>query len=316
MKAVNNPHLVSIIIPCYNSAKFIEYSIKSALNQTHKDIECLIVDDGSTDQTAEKISSFLKNSNVRYFKKANGGTCSARNLGIAQAKGQFMLFLDSDDLLTKNAVKTLINTIGDHDIAFGSWANFNDKGVAEPIKYDLSSISSSETYLHFKPTVSTALIKSSEAGKWDNSIHVWEVTDYFINLLAMGAKAVFTNEVVTRIRQHSDENRASLQHKHFDPLTTLPFLLRWKETFRKYGTLTDQIEYLLDVSIIDNVFTALRHGKPSREVKFYFNHINKKSLANLQVNKIFSLYSFLRHFKRFQTVMLFKTMSKLLNRSK
>lgn len=89
---------VSVIVPCYNQVEFLNECLISVLNQTYEDWECIIVNDGSTDET-EKISLEWekKDSRFVYLKKENGGLCSARNYGIAHASGKYILPLDSDD---------------------------------------------------------------------------------------------------------------------------------------------------------------------------------------------------------------------------
>ncbi len=97
---MNNPQF-SIIIPTYNRGDFIEKTIKSVLNQTFNNFELIVVDDGSTDNTEEIISS-IKDDRLRYYKKKNEERAVARNFGIKKAIGKHITFLDSDDLFYKN----------------------------------------------------------------------------------------------------------------------------------------------------------------------------------------------------------------------
>ena len=91
--------LVSVVVPTYNRAHLIGRTIASALAQTHDAIELVIVDDGSTDGTGELIArEWGRDGRVRYFHKTNGGPASARNAGFAQARGEYVALLDSDDL--------------------------------------------------------------------------------------------------------------------------------------------------------------------------------------------------------------------------
>ncbi|MBI3317689.1 MAG: glycosyltransferase family 2 protein [Candidatus Omnitrophica bacterium] len=87
---------VSVVIVAYNKADTIAAAIESVLRQTYGDFEVLVIDDGSTDSTGEKVRPF--GARVRYVRKENGGTGSARNLGISLSRGQFIAFLDGDDL--------------------------------------------------------------------------------------------------------------------------------------------------------------------------------------------------------------------------
>ncbi len=94
---------VSIIIPTYNRAKLVTYAIESVLNQTYKNYEIIVVDDGSTDNTRELISKY--GDKVKYFYKTNSGQGSARNFGIEKSVGEYIAFLDSDDLWLPERLK-------------------------------------------------------------------------------------------------------------------------------------------------------------------------------------------------------------------
>lgn len=94
---------VSVVIATYNKADTIRAAIDSVLNQTYRDFEILVVDDGSTDDTAQRVKPY--GDKIRYLPKKNGGTGSTRNLGIAQARGRFVAFLDGDDLWLPNKLE-------------------------------------------------------------------------------------------------------------------------------------------------------------------------------------------------------------------
>lgn len=87
----------SIIMPIYNVEKYLEKAIKSVLSQTYKDFELLLIDDGSTDNSACIAQNYTKDKRVNYFYKKNGGLSDARNFGVLKSKGSYILFLDSDD---------------------------------------------------------------------------------------------------------------------------------------------------------------------------------------------------------------------------
>ncbi len=107
-----NP-LISVIVPCYNQAQYLEECLQSVLDQTYQNWECIIVNDGSPDHTEEIAKRWLEKDNrFRYIYKDNGGLSSARNAGIREAKGEYLFFLDSDDSLNGNLVfKSLISNL-------------------------------------------------------------------------------------------------------------------------------------------------------------------------------------------------------------
>lgn len=101
--------LFSIIIPCYNCEKYIERTIKSVISQGEKNIEVILVDDGSTDNTLKLAKQILSNSKLNYniISQKNKGVSVARNIGIKHATGEYIIFLDSDDYIDENLINEL-----------------------------------------------------------------------------------------------------------------------------------------------------------------------------------------------------------------
>ena len=111
-------NLVSIIMPAFNSAGYICESIDSVLAQTYAEWELWVVDDGSTDNTAEVVKKF-KDRRIHYVKQAtNKGVAAARNLGIARSRGRFLAFLDSDDLWNPKKLSIQISFMEQNDAHF------------------------------------------------------------------------------------------------------------------------------------------------------------------------------------------------------
>ena len=110
--------MISIIVPIYNTGKYLKKCLDSIKNQTFKDFEVILVDDGSTDNSAEICREFSEtDSRFKYFYKENGGTSSARNLGLENAKGEYIAFIDSDDYIEPDYFETLAeHCSGGYDI--------------------------------------------------------------------------------------------------------------------------------------------------------------------------------------------------------
>ncbi len=111
--------LVSIVMPSYNTAKYIAESIQSVLNQTYKDWELLIVDDCSTDNTDEVVKPFLTDSRIKYFtNEHNSGAAVSRNKAMREAQGEWLAFLDSDDLWLPTKLEKQLRFMKDNGYAF------------------------------------------------------------------------------------------------------------------------------------------------------------------------------------------------------
>lgn len=102
---------VSVIVPCYNQAQYLDECLQSVLDQTHQNWECIIVNDGSTDTTEETAKKWIaKDPRFSYVYKENGGLSSARNAGLEKAQGDYIQFLDSDDMIHREKFsKSLIH---------------------------------------------------------------------------------------------------------------------------------------------------------------------------------------------------------------
>lgn len=106
------PDLVSVVIPTYNRAALVPAAINSVVAQTYKKFEIIVVDDGSTDETQAVIQrEFGGDSRIRYFKKENGGVSSARNYGLRQSRGEYVAFLDSDDVWLPGKLKLQVECL-------------------------------------------------------------------------------------------------------------------------------------------------------------------------------------------------------------
>jgi len=107
--------LVSVVIPCYNQARFLGEAIESVLSQTYADFEVIVVDDGSTDDTAGVASSYAaEDARVRLISQENRGLAGARNRGLAEAGGEYVVFLDSDDRLLAGALEVGVRELASH----------------------------------------------------------------------------------------------------------------------------------------------------------------------------------------------------------
>ena len=132
-----NSNLVSVIIPVYNGEKYLSETLQSVLNQTYKNLEIIVVDDGSTDDTANIIKTHI---NVKYIYQTNQGTAAAINTGIHQATGRYFTFLGADDLWDNNKTQLQINAFkefSNFDIISGQVKQFLSPELPEQLKNKL-----------------------------------------------------------------------------------------------------------------------------------------------------------------------------------
>ena len=130
-------NMVSVIIPSYNREKTIKKAIESVLNQTYRDLEVIVVDDGSTDHTSQVIGE-IKDERLRYIYQENAGACVARNRGIHLASGEIIAFHDSDDLWRADKLEKEMNALqkSGADVVFCKLVRHNSDGSTTDMPSD------------------------------------------------------------------------------------------------------------------------------------------------------------------------------------
>jgi glycosyltransferase involved in cell wall biosynthesis len=206
-----NDPLISVIIPNFNYARYVNQTIESVLKQTYTNLECIVVDDGSTDNSAEVINAYVnKDNRVKLIAKTNGGLSSSRNEGIKVAKGQYIAFLDSDDLWRENKLRNQMEFFKAHpevSIVYSNSDSFNKDGILpfkEHVFIELHPLKLVET--NSMPgcssnfMITAAMVKKT--GFFDGDLRSGEDLDYLFRCSLQGAKFGFVTSNDVMIRTH------------------------------------------------------------------------------------------------------------------
>lgn len=205
---------VTIVIPVYNGEKYIENCIDSIINQDYSDIQIVIVDDGSTDRTAEIIKKYER---VEYYKQAQLGATVARNLGLKMAKGQFIKFLDADDFLAKDSISQQVahSLLLEADfIVYGHVELIDDyKRTLGKTRIDNSSFNSQIVSLILNNVITALPLHKveilKEIGGFDERLKSRQEWNLHIRIAMSGYKFVYRDTLVYYQRNHADPNRIS-----------------------------------------------------------------------------------------------------------
>lgn len=196
---------ISIVIPLYNKAPFIAKTLDSVLNQTFDDYEVVVVDDGSTDEGINIIKTKYSSSKIRLIEKENGGPSSARNMAISEARGEWILLLDADDLLLPYALERFLEEIERHPEAnyiVGSFYN-----MITPVYISLGAKCKVNKKLHdpfyaeatriLTETSGTAIFKRSIllTEPYDESLRRYEDAEHQYRLMRNNSVYMFSTPV-------------------------------------------------------------------------------------------------------------------------
>lgn len=209
--------LVSVVIPVYNREKFIADALQSIFDQDYEPLEIIVVDDGSTDCTAEIVRSFQK---IRYFYQPRhgvAGPAAARNRGLQETKGDLISFLDSDDIWLSEKTRLQVNylqTNPDKGFVLCRLKNFIEKGAATPAWLDerIKRNVADDHLASFIP--STLMARRSvfeKVGNFDPSFVLGDDTDWFLRAREAAVPMGVIPEVLLRRRIH-DSNLSHLMN--------------------------------------------------------------------------------------------------------
>lgn len=216
--------LVSIIIPVFNSEEYLHSTLDSCLNQEHKNIEIIIVDDGSSDKSYEVAKSYsIKHSHIYAFSKENAGAPSARNFGFLKSKGTYIQFLDADDCLSHNKISEqlkVLNLNDRYEIASCSLHRFKndieneykvtlatDKSFDNGIEWlkcswNESSMGQTSTWLVHRHVI-------EKAGLWDERLLKNQDGEFFCRCMTLANKVVFSEKSKVYYRVTGDGSISS-----------------------------------------------------------------------------------------------------------
>ncbi|MFV9550618.1 glycosyltransferase family 2 protein [Algibacter sp. PT7-4] len=225
--------LVSIIVPCYKQAHFLNESLQSVLNQIYTNWECIIVNDGSPDNTEEITKTWLnKDNRFKYLYKENGGLSSARNAGVKISKGTYILPLDADDILHESYLLKLVPVLEEESslAIVSTYSKFFKKHISKTF-YELKPNGSTHKNLLYANQLSaTSLYRKvcwEQVGGYDESMRKgFEDWEFWLAITKRGWSYKIIEEflfyyrkskqsmLVDTIKHHSETNRAYIFKKH------------------------------------------------------------------------------------------------------
>jgi glycosyltransferase involved in cell wall biosynthesis len=197
----HNP-LVSVIIPVYNCERYLAEAIESVLTQAYDHIEVIVVDDGSTDNSAAIVKNYEP---LRYYFQPHGGIGVALNLGIKESRGSFFAFLDADDLWTNNKLIRQMKVFKHNpnpDIVFGHIMNFFSQEMDEETRRTLKSSNESiPGYCKGSMVIKREAFLS--VGPFATNWELGDFFDWYLRAMEKGLTSLMLPEVVLRRRIHS-----------------------------------------------------------------------------------------------------------------
>ena len=236
-KPNNEDFLISIVIPIYNAEKYLEECLNSIKNQTYKNFEVIMVNDGSKDDSETICMNFLRSdSRFRYLKKENGGVSSARNVGLDNVEGDYVTFIDADDWVDENHLEILIDGIikNNCEVAISSYMRF----INTRDTYLINIYSNQEKYLlnygkmnrekfltelpklisinnSFNCAVSKLFSRRLvEDIRFDSNIIYAEDLDFYFKLYLKANNFIFINAETYIYRQHDESTTSGFSQIH------------------------------------------------------------------------------------------------------
>jgi len=210
---VEHMPFISVIVPVYNRERYLAEAIESVFTQEYHQIEVIVVDDGSTDNSAEVANRFR--SKVKYFYQHRSGASAARNRGAVLSKGQYLAFLDSDDVWKENKLAYQIEAFHNDpnlDIVFGHVKQFYSPELDESMRRKIHCPTEKMPGYYS----STMMIKRKSffrAGTFETGLKIGEFIDWYLKAKEHGLKSIMLPDIVAKRRIHT--NNQSIQGKQY-----------------------------------------------------------------------------------------------------
>lgn len=239
-------NVVSVIIPTFNRMDLLSEAIQSVLAQTYRPIECIIVDDGSTDNTKDTVNEQITQNTdlvtIKYIYQQNSGSQVARNNGTAAASGEFIQYLDSDDILYPDKIKQQVNYLLQHkecDGVFGDWQVGSIEKNETVIAYkdeDLIAQMLTKRCIHTLSFLMRSKIVE-KIGDWDVNIKRNQEIDFHLRGVLAGGRFDYQPGICGLWRQHAAErigNSANL-------FQAINFYQKWEKLLSEKKLLSNDI---------------------------------------------------------------------------
>lgn len=316
---------VSVIIPVYNVEKYIKKCLDSLVNQTLEDIEIIVVNDGSPDNSQKIIDDYVKKypSKVKSYIKENGGQGSARNYGVKCATGEYIGFVDSDDYVDKNMYKIMyqkaISTKSDI-VCCNHFEVIGEKLIEKRYYNDIISDNGFTKYILGFPCPWNKLIRRDLIinNNWFFPEKIWYEDYAAIPLLALYATKITDVEehlYYYLIREGSTMHRVGYNKKYEDIFTATDFLIKRLSKYKnKYK---DEFEFLLIENYLrDAFFRFLYNGGKKEHLEKISNDMHKY-YPNFKKNKYlkeksfsYKIYCSLIYNKKYNLIVLINNLKK------
>ncbi len=264
----------------------------SCFRQQYDSFEIIVIDDGSTDNTYSVISRYLETNAkaMQVIRTTNKGASAARNIGLAVAKGEYVLFLDADDMLTEGALEVLgmIAFDAGADAVFAAhWFLDQEFGQETSVQRNLVYQDSYANIARFLWPVSAALFRNTDL-RWNETRVVWEVMEYLFEFLATGRSVSYTDTRVVKIRHHHSATRITNRFDHYEPAASGWFFAEQKQKLIDCGRLNFERASALDFRIFPNASQLLRDGR-TEEADLLFEKISWHQLLKYDWCRIGSM---------------------------
>ena len=244
--------MFSVIIPLYNKSASIQKSISSVLVQKNADFEVVVIDDGSTDDSREKVYQ-MKDDRIKYFYKQNGGVSSARNEGVKKSIGDWLIFLDADDELLPGALELFNNLKAKYAQCRFFVGNFEWAQVGVSLEKRLYDQQTHCPFLgmwlrKFYPSPRNMVIHRSlitQYGDFDERMSFYEDWDFSLRMARCGV-VVYTNAYVARYNQGEEGLSQTTHEKEREMAFYIPEMMGKNVSFWNKALLYENLEFEIE----------------------------------------------------------------------
>lgn len=315
--------LVSIIIPVYNAEAYLEQCINSILNQLYQNIEIIIINDGSSDNSLNIIKEFeKKDKRIKVINKENSGVSSTRNIGISIASGDYLMFVDSDDYIEKNMILDMLQAMRENNVD-GVRCNSNIFDIKNNFKHEIFGSFSNkkivkkeinellERFLTEKNTIGSytplLLMKRSVVPRFETELFYLEDVNFYIKLFINIEAIYFLDKNLYNYRYNKQSSSKKIENVKNNIFNLMTSMKKNKDLLLENGLLTQKIEQGMNANTLSliiskiKIYSVLGFWKTKKITKEIFNNTDiRNTVLNLNCRSISNKKKLLYYLVRYK----------------
>lgn len=291
----NMDNLVSIIIPVYNVEKYLKETLLSIQNQNYRNIQVIMIDDGSTDSSVEICKEFLVDRRFKLICQSNQGAPKARNNGFLNSKGEYIIFFDADDIMLENMIEKMVSTIekNSSNLVISDFRLFNGTNILKKKSQNLKKVKNNYSLFFISPFPNNKLYRSSFLKNLNilfDDVKIGQDLNFFYKLIPHITSYEILDEVTSLYRLTPNSISRKYNDRILEIMTSFDYVYKYYKSINVDIQIYDYLNIAYLYHLIGQIY-KLKYFEDDHLKKVVYKKLNSEILQMFKKNKkIFNIW--------------------------